>query len=174
MGYGESDFFWQGEALNVSHDEEQPCWLVMVSTPFMVMVHRVFDQKPGSAALWDVVLEALQMPQIGDFRRPTTLRVKANQGWEILTPQLQPKGITLETCAELELVDGWIETVDSAFVEWDKRRTKWKVVRRDEQGNLIAVETGLSRKDADLSVVIRNGEDEKHTHWVEREAAGDG
>jgi hypothetical protein len=169
IGFVEKDFVWQGESLNVSHDDEQPCWLVMVSAPFMVMVHRVFDKEPDSGSLWDVLLEAMQVPQIGDFRRPTILRVKPNQGWECLNPQLQEMGIALETCAELEPVDGWIETVESAWAEWEKHRTKWNVLRRDENGNVVVVETGLSRNDAELAVTVHNGTDEKQRHWAERE-----
>jgi hypothetical protein len=123
-------FYWQGECFNVSYDEEQPCWVVTVSAPFGVMVHRVVDNQPDAATLWDVLQEALQIPQIGDFRRPTVLKAKPNQGWEQLEPQLQDRGIALETCADLELIDGVGEILDSAYVAWDKRRTKWKVLRQ--------------------------------------------
>jgi len=165
-------FFWQGHCCNVSHDEEQPCWLVAVSTPFMVMVHRVFDHKPDADALWDVLLEAMKVPQIGSFRRPRRLRVKPNEGWERLEAPLQEVGIALETCTDLEPVDGWPERIDQAYTEWDKHRTKWKVLRRDDNGNVLVVEKGLTREEAECSAMVENLEDNQ-SHWVEREEAGD-
>lgn len=165
-------FPWQAESINVSHDEEQPCWLVTVCAPCAVLVHRVFDKQPDSASLWDILLEATRFPQVGDFRRPTILRVKPNQGWEALEPRLQELGIAIDTCTELEPVDGWGETVDSVWADWEKRRTKWKVLRRDEKGNVVEVETGLTRSDAELAVAGHDGPNGKQIHWVEREEVG--
>jgi hypothetical protein len=169
----ETGFYWQGQLLNISLDEEQPCWVAMVTTPSMVMVARVFDKEPDAAALWDMLLEALQIPQVGDFLPPTVLKVKPNQAWEQLAPQLREVGIALEICADLEIVDGDIETIDRAFLEWDRHRIKWKILRRDDDGTITTVESGLSRADAELSLAINNGGDDKQTHWMERDGAND-
>src|SRR5262249_38280319 len=61
------------------------------------------------AALWDVLLKAMQSPAAGEPHRPTQLQVLRDDRWEALRPHVEEVGISLDVVESLDLLESALE-----------------------------------------------------------------
>jgi tetratricopeptide (TPR) repeat protein len=91
-------------------------WVVLVasSTNALVLGHALLEEEPTAAAVWDVLVKAMQAPAAGEPHRPTELQVRADERWESLRPPLDEIGVRL-TASEGQ------PGVDAMFAELSER-----------------------------------------------------
>lgn len=88
-------------------DERVRLWVTLVisTTTELVLAHGFSEEEPGSAQLWDTLVQAMQNPAKGPPHRPAELQVRGNERWESLKPHLDEIGIRLVETEQLDQLD---------------------------------------------------------------------
>jgi hypothetical protein len=120
------ELVWEARCINFGEDID-PLWYVCVTCSWkdMFLARKVFENKPTVSELWDVLHEAIQRPETGEPHRPKRLMVAANQGWEALKGELKKIGIVLLRTKNLDYPDGFPESIDNVWQEWQRRTHLW-------------------------------------------------
>jgi tetratricopeptide (TPR) repeat protein len=90
-------------------------WVVLVISrdQDLVLSHQITEDPPTGPALWDVLVQAMQNPLVGEPHRPTSLEVRADERWQSLQRHLAELGVELVTLEELDpLQRGLAELTD--------------------------------------------------------------
>ncbi len=103
---------WQSAAgqcanwMTVADERVRP-WVTLVisTTTELVLAHDFSEEEPGSARLWDTLVQAMQNPAKGPPHRPTELQVRGSERWESLKPHLEEIGIRLVVTDEIGQFD---------------------------------------------------------------------
>jgi hypothetical protein len=104
---------WQADArplanaIRVEGEAVRP-WLVLVTsrTDDLILTHRLAEEEPPAALLWDTLVQAMQNPAAGEPHRPAELQVRADERWDSLRPHLEEVGVRLVLADELEPLGG--------------------------------------------------------------------
>jgi tetratricopeptide (TPR) repeat protein len=88
-------------------------WAILVtsSSTDLVLAHRMPEEVPSAALLWDTLVQAMQQPAAGEPHRPTELQVRADERWQSLKPHLDEIGVPLVVVEELDQFDAIFEEV---------------------------------------------------------------
>jgi tetratricopeptide (TPR) repeat protein len=113
----QEDDVWQAgcrllpNPLRVAGEKVRP-WLVLVVSHSndLVLAHRVVEEEPVAAHLWQTLLQAMQNPAAGEPHRPTELQVRPDARWESLRRHVEEVGIDL-------VEDKGLDHLDAVFAE---------------------------------------------------------
>ena len=103
---------WQAKAgqfanwMTVADERVRP-WITLVisTTTGLALAHGFSEEEPGSAHLWDSLVQAMQHPAGGPPHRPTVLQVRSSERWESLKSHLEEIGVHLVETEELGEID---------------------------------------------------------------------
>jgi len=109
----QEDDVWQADCrqmpkwIRIAGEPVRP-WIVLVTSRNrdLVLAHRMPEEAPSEALGWDVLVQAMQHPAMGEPHRPTEVQVLAGEFWESLRPHLEEVGIRLVTAQVLDQFDG--------------------------------------------------------------------
>jgi tetratricopeptide (TPR) repeat protein len=118
----QSDDIWQAdfrpsnEWIEIGGQPARP-WLILVAnrSSDLILSHRITDEIPSSAVLFDLLAQGMQHPMAGEPHRPSKLQVRPNERWEDLRPHLDEIGIALSVVDNLDLIENIMEGMGEPF-----------------------------------------------------------
>ncbi len=112
----QADFQQSLEWIRVAGQPIRP-WLVLVTdrTHDLILSHRITDEPPSSALLFDVIAQAMQHPLTGQPNRPARLEVRPDERWENLRPHLDEIGVSVSVADSLDLIETILKGMGEPF-----------------------------------------------------------
>src|SRR5207253_9764112 len=101
-GVWQCDFRTLPNWMLVGGEPLRPWATLVTNSGGQVLGHRVSEEAPTPALLWDALAEAMRKPLAGQAHRPATIQVRAGACWESLRPHLDETGITVEVTESLD------------------------------------------------------------------------
>src|SRR5262249_38170098 len=71
----------------------------------LVLAHRMPEEAPSAALLWDTLVQAMQHPAAGEAHRPAEIQVRSDVRWETLRAHVEDIGVGLLVTDELDHLD---------------------------------------------------------------------
>jgi hypothetical protein len=117
------DLVWEARSFSLEKEGHSP-WLVCITYSWqnLFLAREVFEMKPTSTDLWNILVQAIQSSETNHFPKPKTLRVEPDQGWEQVTDRLKGIGIKLIRTNDLDYPDGFLEWMDSVWQDWQRHK----------------------------------------------------
>jgi tetratricopeptide (TPR) repeat protein len=99
----QADFRQMPKWIRVAGQPVRP-WTVLVTsyTNDLVLAHRMAEETPSAALLWDTLAQAMQHPAAGEPHRPSEIQVRPDERWESLRRHLEEIGVGLDAGTELD------------------------------------------------------------------------
>jgi tetratricopeptide (TPR) repeat protein len=111
-----SDDVWQADFRQLANaipltGESFRLWVVLVTNRGneLVLAHKVIEEAPAPALVWDTLVQAMQHPALGQPHRPRELQVRQRGEWEALRPHLEEIGVALSVQDQLDQWDAVYE-----------------------------------------------------------------
>jgi tetratricopeptide (TPR) repeat protein len=92
-------------------------WLILVMSQShdLILAHRVTDEEPSPALLWDTLAQGMQHPMAGEPHRPAEAQVRDDEVWDHLRPHLDDIGVEVAMVDKLDLIDVVLEGMGPPF-----------------------------------------------------------
>jgi tetratricopeptide (TPR) repeat protein len=109
----QADFCQSPTWIRIGGEKVRP-WMVLVTcrSNGLFLAHRMLEETPAAALLWDTLVQAIQNPAAGEPHRPSELQVRPDERWESLRPHVEEIGVEFVVTEELEQLQGVLKELN--------------------------------------------------------------